>query len=239
VIGPDGEYLGFQSTGRDITAQKDAEDRIHRLLEERELLLREVHHRVKNDLNFVYSLLSLQASQTTQTAAQQALSEAGDRVRVLTGIYDTLTARDTTTAVSLQPLIETVTDNLSHATLPEYVTVTRTLAEITVPVRLSVSIGIIYNELITNSAKYAVSSSQSDTPASIAVNLDHQETPPAVVLAVSDSGPGFPAEVLNRTRYGFGLTVVESLVSQHNGTLVLENVPGARITVTLPLTPQT
>ena len=195
VIGPEGEYLGFQSTGRDITAQKTAEDRIRGLLEERELLLREVHHRVKNDLNFVYSLLSLQASQTPHAAAQQALSEAGDRVLVLTDIYATLTARDTATAVSLRPLIETITDNLSRATLPDTVTVSNTLAEVTVPVRLSVSIGIICNELITNSAKYATSSSAYAPPTEIVVRLAQSHTPSAVVLSVSDSGPGFPQTV--------------------------------------------
>lgn len=233
VIGPDGSYRGFQSTGRDITDQKAAEERIRGLLEEREILLGEVHHRVKNDLNFVHSLLALQASQTTHTQAQQALSDASERVQILAGIYDSLNDRDVSTTVSLQPLIETITGKLGNATLPESVTVTRTLADVTVPVRLSVSVGIIYNELITNSAKYALPGSGSAR--NIVVTLDQSQESLEVVLRVSDDGPGFPPEILNGTRYGFGLTVVESLVLQHGGSLVLENAPGARATVTLPI----
>ncbi len=244
IIGPNGEYQGLQSTGRDITAQKDAENRIRGLLEERDLLLREVHHRVKNDLNFVYSLLSLQASQTTQPAIRSALSEAGDRVLVLTDIYTMLTTSDTADAVSLRPLLEKITDNMCRAMLPVRVSVQRTIADATLPVRFSVAIGIMYNELLTNSGKYAVSSVPEEALRDIDVRLElvDESTDPeataagrgAVVLSVSDSGPGFPAEVLNHTRYGFGLTVVESLVAQHDGTFTLENSPGAHVTVRLP-----
>ncbi|HKK47890.1 MAG TPA: histidine kinase dimerization/phosphoacceptor domain -containing protein [Alkalispirochaeta sp.] len=244
VIGSNGEYRGLQSTGRDITAQKAAEERIHGLLEERDLLMREVHHRVKNDLSFVYSLLSLQASQTTRSDTREALSEASDRVRVLTDIYRTLTASDTSDAVSVRPLLEKITDNLSGVTVPDHVSVTRHMVDVTVPVRLSVAIGIIYNELLTNSAKYAVSTGTPETPVEIAVSLRladrkaeagiAESEPGAVALVVHDSGPGFPQEVLDQTRYGFGLTVVQSLVAQHEGTLTLENSSGAGVTVTLP-----
>ena len=244
VIGSNGEYLGLQSTGRDITAQKAAEDRIRGLLEERDLLLREVHHRVKNDLSFVYSLLSLQASQTTQSAIREALSEASDRVLVLTDIYNMLTTADTADAVSLRPLLERITDNMCRAVLPAPVTVKRTIADVALPVRFSVAIGIIYNELLTNSGKYAVSSGLAEAPAEIVVRVELTDGPAdpqkaaarfsAVVLSVSDSGPGFPEDVRNHTRYGFGLTVVESLVAQHEGTFTLENSSGAHVTVTLP-----
>jgi len=114
--------------------------------------------------------------------------------------------------------------------------VSHKLEDITVPVRLSVAIGIVYNELITNSAKYVLSDNTG--PREIDVILDERDDPPAVQLSVRDDGPGFPPAIVNRKQFGYGLTVVESLVSQHEGTLVVENTLGARVTVTLPL-PQT
>lgn len=233
VLGADGSFLGFQSTGRDITAQKEAEERIRRLLEERELLLREVHHRVKNDLNFVYSLLSLQASQKSPGDGKTELSEASDRVRVLAEIYDILNAEEATANVSLQSLIMRITDKARMSTLPDHVGVRQTLANVAVPVRVSVCVGIIYNELITNSAKYGVS--ESTTPREIVVNLDRPDDRSEVVLSVRDDGPGFPLEVLNGKRYGYGLTVVEALVSQHEGSLIVENSSGAHVSVRLPI----
>ncbi|MFP4210610.1 MAG: sensor histidine kinase [Alkalispirochaeta sp.] len=222
IFDASGTYQGFQSTGRDITEERAAVEQIRRLLDERELLLRELHHRVKNDLNFVSSLLSLQASQVRNVDAKTVLAEASERIRVVTGVYDSLHMTGKTGSVSVRALIESIAENLSAGTVPPRITIHLDLVDLDVSVPLSLTVGISVNELITNALKHAFGPDDTGT---ISVTLERNED--TFCVSVCDDGRGYPDDI-DEHALGFGMTVVRGLAEQHAGTVRFENrsLPG-------------
>lgn len=194
-------------------------------LRERDLLMREVHHRIKNDMGFVMAFLSLQANQSGSSEAAEALQEASQRVSVMANIYKNIFSGSSVQEVDLATVVHDVVRELHDKNVLPSETVAMEVARITVPVRYAVSFGIILNELLTNAAKYSVSDSAA---AHIRVAVRAGETYTAE-LEVIDSGKGFPADVLNGERLGYGLTVVKALVEQYDGELTLSNESGATV----------
>jgi PAS domain S-box-containing protein len=235
IFDASGAYRGFQSTGRDITEERAAVEQIRRLLDERELLLRELHHRVKNDLTFVSSLLSLQASQIRNSDARRVLAEASERIRIVTDVYESLHMTGKTGSVSVRALIESIVRNLSAGTVPPTIAVALDLVDLDVPVPLSLTVGISVNELITNALKHAFGP---DNTGTIAVSLS--VTDDSFEVSVCDDGRGYPDDIGER-ELGFGMTVVRGLAEQHDGTVRFENrsLPerptGACGSITFPL----
>jgi PAS domain S-box-containing protein len=238
VFDREGRYIGFQSNGRDITDKVAADQRIRNLLAEREVLLNEINHRVKNDLAFVGSLLSLQAWQNSDDGTRDALSEAADRVAVIARVYETLSHTPDVEEVELKPLLDELVLDLTMRANGYQLRSEVAVDGITVPIRLSVNVGIIVNELLTNAGKYAAGE-YGATEVTIAINGPEPfgRSGQALRITVSDDGPGFPEHVLRKRQFGFGLTIVDSLVSQYEGTVELANHEsgGATIDVTLPL----
>lgn len=229
ILDEAGRYLGFQSTGRDITDQKQAEERIRRLLEERDILLREVHHRVRNDLNFVASLLAMQSTNTENETAKRALAEAQERIGVIVRVYELLNNDDRVDTVLLRPLLQALVETLTAGTIPPETRCTVAVDDVTVSVRLSIAIGIIVNELITNANKYAFKKPGSPSAGGDRIHVSGTVVDGSTLrLAVYDTGHGFPSDIATNRRYGFGLTLVSGLVEQHNGRFRVENDVDAR-----------
>lgn len=226
-----GAYAGFQATGRDITEEQAKTHQIQMLLEERDLLLQEVHHRVKNDLSLVQSLLSLQAQEAANTATRNALQEAGDRLSVIARIYNSLSQTSPEGTVDVQPIIHQIAEDIVSYT-QEQVAVQTAVEPLTAPARTMITLGIVINELITNALKYAIPQTQS--PAlKLEVYEEAGESDTRIVVSVQDNGPGFPEEIVSRGRYGFGLSIVKSLISQYDGSLEITNAGGGRVQITL------
>jgi PAS domain S-box-containing protein len=223
---------------RDVTHQKRAElrlqaekERVQRLYERESLLRREVHHRIKNDMNFVKSLLSLQANETNNAATRDSLREAAHRVTVVAQVYERLFQDSDFTQVAVSPLVSDLVTNLRASTIPGSARITLSCDEFRLPTRESVSFGIILNELVTNATKYALGRQAGESlEISVAAVSDS-----AVSLWVRDDGPGFPERILRGEGYGYGLTIIEAVVEQHHGELKLQNNNGATAEVVLPV----
>lgn len=234
-----GRHMRTYVVARDVHERVEAERKleakhreVERLLEEKELLLREVHHRMKNDMNLVRSLLSLQAHAAADGAAEEMLMEAGRRVGIMSQVYDRLHSGPDMSTMELCPFLEEIAADLRYGGPLPGLTVHTDCSDIEVPTRVSVSIGIIVNELVTNSAKYAFSGVEAPS-VRISSGRGDAET---IRLVVEDNGAGYPDEQLSGTAgYGFGLTLVSSLAAQHEGMLILENAGGARAKVTIRL----
>lgn len=226
-----GAYAGFQATGRDITEAQELTRRIQSLLDERDLLLQEIHHRVKNDLSLVQSLLSLQAQESDNLATRNALQEAGDRLSVIARIYSSLSHSTAEGTVSVQPIIEQIAQDIVRYT-QEQVAVQTTVEPLVAPARTMITLGIIINELVTNALKYAVPPTESPE-LKLEVYEESRESGNRIIVAFEDNGPGFPEEIVSRHRYGFGLSIVQSLLSQYEGTLEITNSGGGRVRISL------
>lgn len=230
----DGRTVGIVATYKDITRQKSAERAAESLIKEKELLLREVYHRIKNDMSLVSSLLSLQAAHHGNPDVSAALSEASARIETMARVYEQSFVEESFGVLRVRGVIETMLKTYTDGE-PTRV-VAAHVDDVTVPSRVAVSVGIIVNELVTNAMKYAPvraeRSESSETRPKITVRLD--ATPSGHVrISVRDNGRGFPEPVLAGERTGFGLTVVRALAEQHDGRIELSNDNGACIDIEL------
>jgi PAS domain S-box-containing protein len=216
---------------RDITADKLAELQIKSLLADKELILKEVHHRIKNNMYTIGSLLSLQAATIAEPAAIAALEDARGRVQSMMVLYEKLyQAQDygeLTLERYLSPLVDEIVGNFSRGGT---IRVEKQFDATALDMKRLQAIGIIVNELITNVMKYAFVGGRAGR---ISVNAgrvaDHIE------LSVGDDGVGIPEGVNFEDSGGFGLMLINTLTKQLNGTIRIERGAGTRVVLSIGL----
>lgn len=225
---------GAYATVKVVEQNRLAAERIARLLSENETILKEVHHRIKNDMTFVSSMLAIHAQTVTSEEARESLDDASERVRVMSDIYQTLYNSDDVGSVALGSVIENVARHFVDGFSAAEMRISTSMDADVVPRRIAVPLSICAAELITNSLKYAKRGD--GTPC--ALHLQVEITPEEVVVEVHDNGPGYPDAVVtgDGSSPGFGMLMIRSLVAQHEGVVAFENVNGARARITLPVT---
>jgi len=208
----------------DITERTAAETKIRQLLEEKELTLKEVHHRIKNNMNAIYGLLSLQADSLEDAVAAAALREAGDRVQSMQILYDRLYQSSTFTVLPIRnyflPLIDEIMSHYPHRSA---VRIESRIDDFSLEATRLQPLGIIINELLTNIMKYAFSDRTDGT-----VSITACKTGGTVTLTVGDDGGGMPDTVSFDRPSGFGLILVQGLAMQLGGTVRMERGKGTR-----------
>ncbi len=200
-------------------------------IEEREILMKEIHHRIKNDLNLINSLLYLQADKTSSEEAAEALEEASNRLAVMSDIYRQVYSHADFSEVELSVVLHNrVKELIQQGNLtPHQIEVSTETVH--VPVRVSVAYGIILNELVTNAIKYSAREKQA---LKISLTLSKNTTEEHfATLLVADNGEGIPQTILDEENLGYGLTIVKALVEQHGGTFLLYNQDGAHIEIVI------
>lgn len=196
---------------------------LERDLANRRLLLREVHHRIKNDLSIVGSLLSLQRRSSTEQAVEEALSEAEHRVTLVSEVYEQLYQTEDFDRVRIRDVLQ------KFVTQFQEVTISLSVENLLLGRKVAIPVGIIINELVVNAVKYGQPASG---PAEISVHLAREETGVLRIL-VRDNGPGFPSHTPQDIA-GFGLSMVDSLASQYDGEVSIpETESGGSIEILL------
>jgi PAS domain S-box-containing protein len=220
-------------TIQDITERKETEERIRKLLREKDYLLREVHHRIKNNMQIISTLLSLHAEAIRDTPAAEALLEAKGRVTSMQLIYDRLYRTGDYQRVDLRELIESLVsdfrDVYSVRADPPDAHVSGDSLYIGTDV--SVPIGIIMNELFSNALKHAFPGTVRGT---IQVSVQDDGNGRAL-LVIADDGVGLPDEMELRGRSGFGFELVEAEVAQIGGTLEIRRNGGTEFRIRFPI----
>ncbi|GAK55168.1 hypothetical sensory transduction histidine kinase [Candidatus Vecturithrix granuli] len=226
-----GMISGVTVSGHDITERKRAEKQIQQLLTEKELLLREVHHRIKNNMSMLISLLDLHTVTLHNQDAKTELHDASNRMRSMVEIYDKLYRSHDYTTINLKHYLTDLLYEITR-TYPQMhkVIVEHDIVDLMIDQKYAFPIGIIINELITNALKYAFPERRSGT-ISICV---HQMSDQSVKLVVADNGVGIPADIdLTRTQ-SFGLHLISLLVEQYDGQIQLDHENGTQFTITFP-----
>ncbi len=214
---------------RDITDRKEHEASVRSALREKEVLLKEIHHRVKNNLQVVSSLLRLQANSHGDPAVQAALQEAQERIHAIALIHQKLKHAPDPTRLDLAAYIQTLAERLvrSYASTP-------TLVDLQIqvdPVRLgpdeAVPLGLILNELVSNTLQHAFPPGEGGT-----IEIQVEALPGGqALLRVADSGVGLPKGI-DLDCGGLGFQLVRALADQLGGTLELERRCGAAFRLT-------
>lgn len=206
----------------DITDRKKSEERVNHLLNEKTLLLREVHHRIKNNMVSMKSLLGLQAERSRSGSAKAALKAAENRLASMMVLYDKLYRGDSISNISIRDYLSSLIDQIV-ATSPTQITINKVIDDVMIPVNTASSLGIIINELISNAVKYAFAGTDRNQ-----IDIILEKTESTATLMVRDNGQGFDTSQVHK---GFGLELVESLVGQIDGRFAIEGQGGTTCTL--------
>ncbi|MGZ8937554.1 MAG: CHASE4 domain-containing protein [Halobacteriota archaeon] len=213
---------------RDITERKRAEEQIITSLREKELLLSEIHHRVKNNLQIVSSLLSLQSDYVTDADALAMFRESQQRVKSMALIHEKLYQSEDFAHIDFSDYLAALSSYLvSSYHLPSVRLVTEGCTT-SVDITAAIPCGLIVNELVTNAFEHAFPDGRAGT---ITVSLCTDEAG-THVLSVSDDGVGFPEDLDFRNTKSLGLQLVTGLVNQLDGTITLDRTKGTTFIIT-------
>jgi len=229
----EGNPQHFIAVVEDITARKDAEKALKRSLDEKEVLLREIHHRVKNNMQVISSLLSLQAANIDDASLHKLFMESQGRVRAMALIHEILYDSGDLSSIDVKKYVSRLVASLTRmfGTDAGRTRVTVESQDVTLGIDAMVACGLALSELITNSLKYAFPDGR-DGEISIQVFSVPEG---GIKLVVRDNGIGLPADLDIRATKTMGMGLVVSLIEkQLRGQLEIESSQGTCITIVLP-----
>ncbi len=230
------DWAVLYSIIHDVTDRKQAEQRVRTLLEEQKLIMREVHHRIKNNMNIMSGLLSLQAQMPENAAAREVLEDAQNRMQSMAVLYDKLYTSSDVRAVSaaeyLPPLVDEVLQTFPNA---DAVAVTTKIEDFVLTAEDLAPLGIIVNELITNAMKHAFAENGGTLEVTAGLAGDQ------ATIVVADNGAGGRCSggqaqsAAAGVRAGFGLNLVQMLAEQLEGSVAREYRNGMRWVLQFPV----
>ena len=219
----------IQAVVRDITDRKRDEDVIKASLAEKEVLLKEIHHRVKNNLQVISSLLKLQSRYIQDSRVIEMLKESQNRVRSMALVHEHLYQSKDLSNIDFAEYIQNLAHNLFQAyeINAQGIKLETSMAPCSLNIDTAVPCGLIINELVTNALKYAFTGQIKGK-----INIDFTLENRVCVLTVSDSGIGFPQDLDYRKAPTLGLRLVGSLVKQIRGEIELLETAGTTFKIT-------
>ncbi|MBD2665957.1 two-component sensor histidine kinase [Richelia sinica FACHB-800] len=213
---------------QDITEHKQADEKIKASLKEKEVLLQEIHHRVKNNLGIVSSLLQMQSRRTQDAQAKSILLDSQNRIGSIALIHEKLYFSDNLAHIDFAQYI---TDLSSHLFYSYNISTSRIKMDIQVDhvnldIEMAIPCGLIINELVSNALKYAF---PNNCEGKIKIRLDKLED--KYILVVQDNGIGLPRDFDSKQAQTLGLTLVQGLVKQLKGSIEINSLPGAEFKI--------
>ena len=226
ILDADGKLVGYSQISRDISKSKQAADQLKRSLNEKTALLQEVHHRVKNNLQVICSLLALEAKSVDDHGIAGKLHDMERRVTSMAMIHRKLYEQNDMSSVDLAEFGRDLAAQLFSCYSSNPLVNHRTETSPTcVLIEQAIPCGLILNELITNALKYAYP----EGPGEVVISVSSEgET---VCLGVSDQGRGLPANFEMQTSESLGMTLIEALTAQLDGQLEIGPPPGASFSI--------
>ncbi len=227
-----GKAIGVVGVAHDITERKRAEEKVRHSLTEKEILLKEVYHRVKNNMQIVASLLALQARNLHDPQAKQALEDSSNRVKSMALIHEKLYRSKDLANVDFGDYLKNLADHLLivHQAYANNISIKTQAANLFLAIDIAIPCGLIINELVINAMKHAFPQGRAGEIVVSAEALEGGK----VMLVVNDNGIGLP-ENLDFTRSkSLGLQLVNTLTGQLLGKVSAERNDGTRFVVRFP-----
>jgi two-component sensor histidine kinase len=208
---------------------KDAQDAVKSALKEKEVLLAELHHRVKNNLAIISGLLNLQSDATSNTEARQVISDSRNRIMSMALVHRMLFENPTLKNIDLGKYTsELVLELLHSSNMERHVDVNNDYDQVIMPVSKSIPLGLIVNEIVTNSIKYAFKAG-SGTRGALSLSIK-RESGSRVKMVVQDNGRGFPENYnFDHPSVSLGIFLIKTLAEQIDGEVRFLSDQGARI----------
>jgi two-component sensor histidine kinase len=228
-----GRIVEWYGSTTDIDASKQAEETLRQLVHEKEVMLREIHHRVKNNLQVISSLIDLQAGNLPDPEVRAVFSDMSDRVRAMSVVHERLYNAANLAEVDFASYAENLLETLwqIHGAVAANVRLSLKLEPLTLPVEPAIPLGLILNELATNTLKHAF---RGRGAGEVTVGLRRDPSAGEVILWVHDDGVGLPAELNLLQPHSLGLRLVQMLARQLRGSMEVARDTGTEFRVRFP-----
>ena len=213
---------------RGITERKQAEDQIKASLKEKEVLLKEIHHRVKNNLQVISSLLSLQSQHITDKESLEMFQESQNRVWSMSLVHEKLYQSKDLSRIDMKEYTKDLTTSLfrSYADSTAAIKLKTKIGDLLLTITTAIPYGLIINELISNALKHGFPDGRQGD-----ITIAMHPVNNKIKLVVSDTGVGFPEGIDFRNTTTLGMQLVTSLVEQLEGTIELDRRDGSTFTI--------
>ncbi len=204
----------------EITDRKEIDQQIRSTLKEKEILLQEVHHRVKNNLQVISSMLNLQRRFIDDPKMLDILEESQNRISTMSFIHESLYQNSDFSSIGFAEYLKRLTQNLIHSysRVSANVELTCVLDDVQINLKQAIPCGLIVNELVSNALKYAFPEKRGGT-----IELRVEEKGQDIEIEVSDNGVGLPDDFDFETNESLGVYLVQALTDQLDGSLLVDN----------------
>lgn len=232
LLDKSGNNLGYVVTLRDVSRREEYEAALRLAIREKKILLKEVHHRVKNSLQVIHSILSLQTSSVKSREVVEILEECQHRIRTMSFVHESLYKSKKFTSINLNEYINELMRYLyqSYVNDDKEITLFSEIENIELDLQTATSCGMIYNELISNSLKHAFREIPKGN-----IRVSFRSEGGRYILSVQDDGKGLSADEKSGMTKSFGMTLVGLLTEQLNGDLSINTEKGTKISINFPM----
>ena len=212
----------------EIKIRKQTEEKLKASLQEKELLIKEIHHRVKNNMQVISSLLSLQEGYISDPKAIEMLQDSQNRVRTMALIHEKLYHSHDLTQIDFAEYMENFTYQLLSAfkDYAQNINIQFDMDKISLGIDTAIPCGLIVNELLTNAIKYAFPDKREGE-----ITLSFKVKDDVYTLSIKDNGVGLPEDIDIEEPETFGLQLLKTLVEQLEGTMKVERQGGTTVTI--------
>jgi len=229
VIDKKGNKLGAVVSAHDITERKKHLKQLQDSLKEKEILLREVHHRVKNNMQVISSLLSLQIRKNSDELIKAALNDAQQRVKAMASVHELLYRSDNLAHINADKLIRSISMDLLrlYQEQSRHITLKIDVADMSLDLDKAVPLGLILNELLSNALKYAFPEKNTGT---ITIQLSVIEEQ-SFHFSLMDDGVGIPAEFVHENSDTLGIKLIMALSEQLHAEVTFDTEQGTQFSM--------
>ena len=228
---------------RDISERKRAEEQTRASLKEKEVLLQEIHHRVKNNMQIISGLLTMQAGQASGKSMEEIFRDSQDRIRSIALIHEKLYSSHNLSEIAFDDYLRALVETLfaSYNVAAGGITASHKLERVNFNIEIAMPLGLIVNELVSNALKHAFPGGKRGE-----ICIELHERPgkaplrgrargvPAYELSVADDGIGLPSGFKAATQKTLGMHLVMMLASQLQAKLKVSRKPGTRFSIRFP-----
>ena len=232
IMNSEGFPVSIDGTMTEFSDQKEAEEELKTLVQQKDLLLSEINHRVKNNLQIISSLINLQSGLEQDDAGRNALNTVKSRITSIALVHDNIYDTDLMPTIDVQNYIEKLISNLIETILDNNnITITKDVENIDMDLDRAVLCGLIINEAISNAFRHAFESYQSGS-----VSLLFKTSRENYLVKISDTGRGFNPDLTDKpVQHGLGIDIMNSLIKQLNGSIDFYSDKGTEITIKFPI----
>ncbi|HEY3252269.1 MAG TPA: PAS domain S-box protein [Ignavibacteria bacterium] len=217
---------------KDITERKQAEKKLKDSLKEKETLLKEVHHRVKNNLQIIWSLIKLQSNNISDPRLLEIFGSVGSRVKSMALIHQTMYKSENFSKIDMKEYLNSYKDYIQqiYSNKNSQVNLILNIEKIHLNMETAIPCGLLINELLTNSYKHAFPQNKKGT---IEINFSSNGNG-KFKLKFKDEGIGFPSGIDIQNSNSTGLTLIHALTDQIDGTIEVKNECGVEYNIVFP-----